>query len=391
MDHMQTLMLAWCKQIEQVLAESEQMRKEADDVGPRAELEHWKQRMAKFNGLLDQIKGNTCQTVVSALHQSKSRHLEAWRRLDARITEEANEAKDNVKYLYTLEKFCEPLYKCTPVVMMDAIPGLINAIRMIHSISRYYNTSERMTALFVKVTNQMITASKNYIYEKEPRIWEQEKGELCTKLSQVRALNEHYQACFHKEKAKLQEHPEGNQFDFSEMSIFGKFDSFCRRTLKVEELLDIVEKWTALSRSKIEGLEPINVQFRMLISNFKKKPYDMLNTRKTDFDGDFTQFKQDVSDLLARLQDFLDKSFESIPSVMRALVLLGRFEKIKVLGLDLRDKYDATLAQYGRELEEIRKIYQKDRAEPPIGRNLPPMAVRSSHMSNFFPPFMILT
>ena len=32
----------WVKQITQVLAESAQMRKEADDTGPLAELEHWR-------------------------------------------------------------------------------------------------------------------------------------------------------------------------------------------------------------------------------------------------------------------------------------------------------------------------------------------------------------
>ena len=51
------------------------MRKEADDVGPKAELEHWKKRLARFDSLTANIKSHQCKTVVSILIVSKSKVL----------------------------------------------------------------------------------------------------------------------------------------------------------------------------------------------------------------------------------------------------------------------------------------------------------------------------
>ena len=66
----------WCKEIEQILTQSEQMRKESDDLGPHAELEHWKKRMAKFDSLTTSIKTPQCRAIINILVAAKSKVLQ---------------------------------------------------------------------------------------------------------------------------------------------------------------------------------------------------------------------------------------------------------------------------------------------------------------------------
>jgi dynein heavy chain, axonemal len=320
----------WTKQIELVLAESEQIRREADNIGPRAELDYWKKRTSKFNYLLDQLKEQRVKAAIGVLQAAKSRMLAKWKELDMRITDSANEARDNVKYLYTLERFCDPLYNSDPVAMLNDIPGLINAIRMIHSISRYYNTSERMTSLFLKVTNQMITSCKSYITDKGTQTcWSQPQADVIKKLNDSIRLNREYESCFQRTKEKISKMPEERPFDFSEMYIFGKFDAFTKRCQKIIDVFETINVYSRLQESKIEGtnkfyfflfiyffpnffififyfiiltyqskgIEMLSAKFNGIVTLFKKKPYDLLDHRKIDFDNDYDDFKKSIQDL----------------------------------------------------------------------------------------------
>lgn len=155
----------WSEKIEAALEETESERKEDKEAGPRNEIEYWRQRMRKLTGISEQLRSKNCRTVYDVLSQASTNQADGggkrdkiylatskWRTIELRVTEALNEAKDNVKYLSTLEKFIEPLYEGSPDSIKDTLPALMNSIKMIHTIARYYNTNDRMTGLFIKIT-----------------------------------------------------------------------------------------------------------------------------------------------------------------------------------------------------------------------------------------------
>nr|XP_035941036.1 dynein heavy chain 5, axonemal-like [Halichoerus grypus] len=368
-------MRVWIRQTEQVLAENNQLRKEADDLGPRAELEHWKKRLSKFNYLLDQLKSPDVTTALAVLAAARSKLLKTWREMDIRVTDAANEAKDNVKYLYTLEKCCDPLYSSDPISMIDAIPTLINAIKMIYSISQYYNTSEKITSLFVKVTNQMISACKAYITNNgTASIWSQPQDVVVEKILSAIKLKQEYQHCFHKVKQKLKQDPSEKQFEFSEMYIFGKFETFHRRLAKIIDIFTTFQTYSVLQDSKIEGLEDMVTKYQSMVATIKKKEYNFLDQRKMDFDQDYEEFCKQTNDLHNELQKFMDVTFEKIQNTNQALSMLKKFERLNIPNLGIDDKYRRVLENYGADIDMISKLYTKQKCDPPLARDQPPIA-----------------
>lgn len=144
----------------------------------------------------------------------------------------------------------------------------------------------------------MITACKSYITEHNSKtIWDLDPEEVLKRFKDCLRLNEDYQKCFQKTKKKIEEHPEERQFEFSETYIFGKINTFARRLLKLTEIFTVLNSFYRLGLSKIEGIDMMNAKFQLIFTTVKRKPYDMLDYRKTEFDSDFEEFKRQISDL----------------------------------------------------------------------------------------------
>ncbi|XP_067841426.1 dynein axonemal heavy chain 8-like [Heptranchias perlo] len=374
---LENLLLMWHNQLEQVLEQSHQVRKEAENSGPLTELEHWKCMSAKFNSIIEQLKGQHCKAVINVLNASHSKILKMWQELDAQITDAASEAKNNVKFLQALERVCQPLYNSDPVTMTKGVPNLINAIQMIHNVSRYYNTSQQMTSLFIKVTNQMVTACKEYITDDgTTRVWDQDFEIAIKKMQECKQLLLEYRKYFQNIKKQTAETEQDSPFDVSEMYIFGKFEVFCKRLTKITEMVKAVKTFSVLKNSTIEGIEILAIKFQNIYLNLRKSHYDILDPRKKEFNADYTTFMKQIFDLENLLDDFMSSCFAKIISSRHALQLLQRFQHLNIPSLEseIEITIEHILQQYARELIHIQKRYQANKENPPLARNMPPIA-----------------
>jgi dynein heavy chain, axonemal len=154
--HLQQLLEEWCDQIEAYLTPNSSEANSTDfndsdmsnDRGPKGELNFWRGRMQLVTSVTEQVNSEHSNQVVNLLTEisknpgddSKPRILlllRRWRQVDVFITETANEAKDNIKYLSSLQRFVEAFYDGSINAMVDAVPAMLNSVKV-----RFENNNE---------------------------------------------------------------------------------------------------------------------------------------------------------------------------------------------------------------------------------------------------------
>ena len=357
------------------------------EEGPSSELEWWKDRFRTLTLYHELVNRNTnfikVREAVTKSNSSDKDNLEKrYQTFENNLTERLNEAKDNVKYLVTLEKFIKPLDSGTPEEIMETLPALMNAIKMIHTIAKYYKNSQKLTNLFGKITNAMINNCKDRIENldidkdaKDKSIWEKDPERLIAVLDSCIKLNHKYKEQYATTKAASQQLPKARGWDFDNNVIFSKFDKFIKRVRKLIEIFNIIKQYDSLSKHKnLEGIHQLVANFKLKIENFKQKNRYPLDVDSTDFDRNFVELMQNIQKLDEDLQGFIERNFSKFKIISYSLKLLKKLKgilKSNNIKHRLETKYETILQNYGADIDSIIKRFNDNRTDPPILRNMP--------------------
>jgi dynein heavy chain len=84
---------------------------------------------------------------------ASSSYLPGFRELEKRIKEGHDEANDNLMFLNTLAEPCRKIENSEPKDIPKLLPDVLNSVRIIWELSRYYNSEDRMEGLLTKISN----------------------------------------------------------------------------------------------------------------------------------------------------------------------------------------------------------------------------------------------
>ncbi|XP_060520516.1 dynein axonemal heavy chain 8 isoform X2 [Cylas formicarius] len=381
----ESVVRCWQKLIERCLVQYNQIRKENEFVGPDVEIEYWRRQLARFTSVVEFLETEECQQYIAFLRFCRKMDVvKIWKKQLDLVYNTRNECLDNLKYLYSMEKYWQPLYRLEPPQLMQHVPPLLHGIRLAFTTSRYYNSTSNISALFVKVSNQIIKKCRDYLNcDGTKTVWNQPKCEVLDKIKACLDLYLKYYQCFRRTKKQIEEAGE-RPFECSESLIFGKFETFKKRCEEIVYVLTTTTKYSILQQSTIEGIDIYAKRFAEFYKHISSQKYDALNHRLPHFTTDFNGFRQNVVDTEWELEEFVGTTLEKTTDVHNVLRLLKRFQKLNLQCLHLDSRYLEAMMLFQKEIENLRDRYNEERQSPQIPFNMPPVSGRIKWIRHYY-------
>lgn len=149
-------------------------------------------------------------------------------------------------------------------------------------------------------------------------------------------------------------------------------------------MFNLIDDYNHLFERRLEGLllgealEDASNHFEEAKKEVTSRKYDYLDHRNSDFNVDFERFIHKTNSLKDTIATLIETDFDTVWETPQCIRFLVRFEKVseKIPLTKMDEKYTRILRYVEKEVDRILKTFRKQRDDPPLARNFPPIAGR---------------
>eukprot|EP00756_Hemistasia_phaeocysticola_P025139 Hpha_TRINITY_DN15989_c0_g2::TRINITY_DN15989_c0_g2_i1::g.72379::m.72379/K10408/DNAH; dynein heavy chain, axonemal len=397
-------LIHWTRQIKDVLSEKDQVESSGESEGPLAEIHFWNLRAQDLNNILQQLERQDVKQIVEILRLAKSVYLEPFEKLAGLIREGTQEAKDNLRYLRTLQDPCMALREARAKDIPNLLQPILETIQMIFLTSECYNTPERLVGILKKVSNEIIARCRaeidlEAIFQSHTTPGSEAARERAKQaLQDATAAGRAWTTVCKRmldatEKRYKTEHPTTAWESDTTNQIFAEMEQFmdvrCANLLEVCEGqqqfgMKPAEEMPCFSGVRgpevLKSLNDIQRAFERNISQLRNLTYPLLDVKQTKWRDDYARFKEGVKNLETQLTNIISGSFDIIPTLesgvefLEAFAFLAERETVKRA---VWKKTDGIFQLFNKELAQIKAWFNEQKKDPPCLQAHPPYVGRA--------------
>ncbi|KAI9223372.1 dynein heavy chain and region D6 of dynein motor-domain-containing protein [Blastocladiella britannica] len=322
---------------------------------------------------------------VSAAH-SQAQAAAASSALDAALSELQKhhaEAKDNVKFLATLERHFKTVTTAPLSSVMDALAGLMNAVRMVWIISRHYNKDERMVPLMARVAAELAGRVASEVNVRT--VLRRPPAEAKRRIAEGKAVLEAWAATYFATREKIEVSGRDQRWEFDRKKLFETTNYMAARCGDLLEVAEVLEQFYGIFGPELKAvtgdtqqIDEVIKRVDSLVVPIEQLPFDLWNKKyHPAWEAVLAKFREQILQIEDMAKLFIDTSFKKLRSAEGAFDLLQNIKNVKSrdsINKQMMSKFSDILAQYSKEVDAIDDMFRKARTNPPLGRNMPHIA-----------------
>ncbi|XP_041455872.1 dynein heavy chain 10, axonemal-like [Lytechinus variegatus] len=378
--------LEWTKQI--ASAVEVQLKKTPHGNGPLAEIDFWRERNAALSALSEQIKMPKVKKMLDILAKKDAMGdhaiLQSFDLNRAELNKYYVEAKDNVRFLSTLERHFKNLtHGAGFQIVLDTIPSMMNALRMVWIISRHYNTDERMIPLMERIAWELAERVEKVINIRT--IFKDSPVQVKAKTAEAKKTLEMWKECYLEVRAKIEASGRDARWEFDRKKLFERTDYMATICQNIYDVAQVLEEFYNIFGPELKSVtgDPQRIEDVLKrvdglvepIQDVNFEPFSLkhqLQWRKV-----MEWFNKEVAAIEDEAKHFIDESFKTLRSAEGAFDMLLKFRHIRsreAINSQMMKKFNDILLQYGKEVDTVQALFKQYQHNPPVSKNQPPVA-----------------